>query len=111
MCFLISFAFLKQSSQKVNMAFESEYQLEDVAATRVASDEIDATFRSTSIGKSRFFALSNKSLEARDGDASLHAAGTNCDPPGIKSDTDLQTNNGMDSRSKARRLTNMSIKI
>jgi len=56
--FLISFAFLKQPSQKVNMAFESEYQLEGVAATRVASDKIDATFRSTSIGKSRLFLLS-----------------------------------------------------
>lgn len=34
------------------MAFESDYQLEDVAATRVDSDQIDATFRSTSIGES-----------------------------------------------------------
>lgn len=33
------------------MAFETEYQLEDVPATRVASDKIDGQFRSTSIGE------------------------------------------------------------
>ena len=36
------------------MAFESEYKLEDVAATPVASDEIDGTFRSSSIGEYDF---------------------------------------------------------
>jgi hypothetical protein len=30
---------------------ESEYKIDDVAATRVASDKIDATFKSSSIGK------------------------------------------------------------
>lgn len=29
-----------------------EYKLEDVKATRVAADDIDKTFRSSSIGKS-----------------------------------------------------------
>jgi hypothetical protein len=37
--------------KKVIMAFESEYKLEDVAATPVASDKIDETFRSSSIGE------------------------------------------------------------
>jgi hypothetical protein len=34
------------------MAFESEYKLEDVAAIRVAPENIDETFRSSSIGES-----------------------------------------------------------
>lgn len=33
------------------MSFESEYKLEKVAATPVAADEIDATFRSSTIGQ------------------------------------------------------------
>lgn len=33
------------------MAFESEYKLEDVAATRIASEKIDETFRSSTIGE------------------------------------------------------------
>lgn len=33
------------------MAFESEYKLESIAATRVASEQIDATFKSSTIGK------------------------------------------------------------
>jgi len=33
------------------MPLETEYQLEDVEATRIASDAIDGTFRSTTIGK------------------------------------------------------------
>lgn len=33
------------------MSFQSEYKLEDVPAARVASDNIDGTFRSTSIGE------------------------------------------------------------
>ncbi len=35
------------------MLFESEYKLENVAATAVASGDIDATFRSSTIGESR----------------------------------------------------------
>jgi hypothetical protein len=34
------------------MTFESEYKLEDVAAIRVAPENIDETFRSSSIGES-----------------------------------------------------------
>jgi hypothetical protein len=33
------------------MSFESEYKLEDVSATRVAADKLDATFRSSTIGE------------------------------------------------------------
>jgi hypothetical protein len=33
------------------MSFESEYKLDDVAATPVAADKIDATFRSSTIGQ------------------------------------------------------------
>jgi hypothetical protein len=33
------------------MPFESEYKLEDVAATPVPADKIDATFRSSTIGQ------------------------------------------------------------
>jgi hypothetical protein len=33
------------------MVFESEYNLEDVPATPVASDKIDGTFRSSTIGE------------------------------------------------------------
>lgn len=33
------------------MSFGSEYKLDDVAATPVAPDEIDGTFRSSSIGE------------------------------------------------------------
>lgn len=36
------------------MPFETEYKLEDVEATRIASDAIDGTFRSTTIGKKLF---------------------------------------------------------
>jgi hypothetical protein len=43
-----------------NMAFETDYQLEDVPATRVPSDEIDGTFRSTSIGESRLLYVTIK---------------------------------------------------
>ena len=34
------------------MAFESEYKLDSVAASRVAPEQIDATFKSSTIGKS-----------------------------------------------------------
>lgn len=34
------------------MSFESEYQVAEVAASRIASENIDSTFRSSSIGKS-----------------------------------------------------------
>jgi hypothetical protein len=33
------------------MSFESEYKLDNVAATPVAADKIDATFRSSTIGQ------------------------------------------------------------
>ncbi len=33
------------------MVFETEYELESVAATRVAADDIDGTFRSSTIGR------------------------------------------------------------
>jgi hypothetical protein len=33
------------------MSFESAYKVEDVAAIRVAPEEIDGTFRSSSIGE------------------------------------------------------------
>jgi len=33
------------------MSAESEYKLENVAATSVAADKIDATFRSSTIGE------------------------------------------------------------
>ena len=33
------------------MSLESEYKLEDVSATGVAADKIDATFRSSTIGE------------------------------------------------------------
>lgn len=33
------------------MAFESEYKTDDVAATPVAADKIDGTFRSSTIGE------------------------------------------------------------
>ena len=33
------------------MSFESGYKLDDVAATRVAANKIDETFRSTSVGE------------------------------------------------------------
>lgn len=36
------------------MADEIEYKLEHVAATAVASDDIDSAFRSSCIGKSLF---------------------------------------------------------
>lgn len=35
----------------LKMAFESEYKLEDVAVTRISSDKIDETFRSSTIGE------------------------------------------------------------
>jgi hypothetical protein len=37
------------------MSFESEYKLDNVAATPVPADEIDATFRSSTIGQYTFF--------------------------------------------------------
>lgn len=33
------------------MAFESEYKLDSVAASRIVSEQIDATFKSSTIGK------------------------------------------------------------
>lgn len=39
------------------MPFESEYKIEDVPATPVASDKIDGTFRSSSIGECGSHAL------------------------------------------------------
>jgi hypothetical protein len=41
------------------MPFESEYKLEDVAATRVPADKIDATFRSSTIGQFHLLLLSS----------------------------------------------------
>jgi len=36
------------------MTVDKEYQVQDVAATRIAPDHIDSTFRSSSIGESPF---------------------------------------------------------
>lgn len=49
---LISTSYFVQSRPKREMPFESAYKLDHVAATRVDPDSIDATFRSSSIGKS-----------------------------------------------------------
>jgi hypothetical protein len=35
----------------LKMSFESEYKLDNVAATPVAADKIEATFRSSTIGQ------------------------------------------------------------
>jgi hypothetical protein len=40
------------------MSVESEYKLENVAATSVPSDQIDATFKSSTIGEWISFILS-----------------------------------------------------
>jgi hypothetical protein len=47
------------------MSFESEYKLEKVAATPVAADKIDATFRSSTIGESSFLFRAFVSQEMR----------------------------------------------
>lgn len=48
--FYISFSWFG-SFIYLNMAVESEYKLEDVAVTRIASEKIDETFRSSTIGE------------------------------------------------------------
>lgn len=50
------------------MADEIEYKLEDISATRVASDDIDQTFRSNSIGMIKpllFVFLNQKKKEGK----------------------------------------------
>jgi hypothetical protein len=40
------------------MSAESKYKLENVAATSIAADKIDATFRSSTIGEYKAFRVS-----------------------------------------------------
>lgn len=53
------------------MSFESEYKLESVAATRVDADKIDATFKSSTIGK--FFCCVSGNIQMRDSRLCLRA--------------------------------------
>lgn len=53
------------------MSFESAYKVEDVAAIRVAPEEIDGTFRSSSIGE---LSLHSYAMDSRERSPESHAA-------------------------------------